>query len=61
VFRQEPLPPGHPLWNRPDVTVTPHVAGLTMPAATVDQIAAKIRRLERGEPVTGIVDDERGY
>lgn len=61
VFRAEPLPPEHPFWRRGDVTVTPHVSGPTDPAATVVQIADKIRRLERGEAVTGVVDRERGY
>lgn len=61
VFRREPLPPEHPFWTRPEITVTPHIAGLTVPAETVAQIAAKIRRMERGEPVTGMVDRARGY
>jgi len=61
VFRKEPLAPGHPFWNRPEIVVTPHVAGLTIADATVAQIASKIARLERGEPVTGVVDFTRGY
>lgn len=27
VFVEEPLPPDAPLWDRPDVLVTPHIAG----------------------------------
>jgi len=61
VFNQEPLPPSHPFWSRASITITPHVAGLTVPGETVDQIAGKIRALERGEPVTGVVDLARGY
>lgn len=61
VFREEPLPAAHPFWRRPEITVTPHVAGLTIPGETVTQIAGKIRALERGEPVTGVVDVARGY
>jgi glyoxylate/hydroxypyruvate reductase A len=61
VFHDEPLPPGHPFWARPPITVTPHVAGLTLPAPTVDQIAAKIRAMERGERVSGTVDFVQGY
>jgi glyoxylate/hydroxypyruvate reductase A len=61
VFRDEPLPPDHPFWVRPAVTITPHVAGLTLPGPTVDQIAAKIRAMERGERVSGVVDFARGY
>jgi glyoxylate/hydroxypyruvate reductase A len=61
VFRKEPLPPAHPFWQRPEITVTPHVSGLTIPDETVAQIAAKIRCLERGERVSGVVDYARGY
>ena len=61
VFREEPLPAAHPFWQRPQITVTPHVSGLTIPDETVAQIAGKVRALERGEPVTGVVDCERGY
>jgi phosphoglycerate dehydrogenase-like enzyme len=27
VFEQEPLPPEHPLWQMPNVLITPHMAG----------------------------------
>jgi glyoxylate/hydroxypyruvate reductase A len=29
VFRVEPLPPGHPFWSHPKITVTPHIAAPT--------------------------------
>lgn len=61
VFREEPLPASHPFWRRPEITITPHVSGLTIPDETVVQIAAKIRALERGERVSGVVDLARGY
>jgi len=61
VFRAEPLPPAHPFWHHPRVTVTPHVSAMTLVDESVAQIAAKIRRLERGLPVTGVVDRTRGY
>jgi glyoxylate/hydroxypyruvate reductase len=61
VFREEPLPPGHPYWQHPRVTLTPHVSAITLVGESAVQIAGKIRRLERGLPVTGIVDRERGY
>jgi glyoxylate/hydroxypyruvate reductase A len=61
VFREEPLPAAHPFWARPEITVTPHVSGLTIPDETVAQVADKIRALERGEAVSGVVDFVRGY
>jgi glyoxylate/hydroxypyruvate reductase A len=61
VFRKEPLPADHPFWRCPEIVVTPHISGLTVPDAAIAQIADKIMRLERGEPVTGVVALERGY
>jgi glyoxylate/hydroxypyruvate reductase A len=61
VFAPEPLAPTHPFWTHPRVAITPHVSGLTVPEDAVAQIAAKIRKFERGEPVTGLVDWTRGY
>ena len=61
VFRAEPLPPGHPFWHHPRIVLTPHTSAVTVVDDSIAQIAAKIRRLERGESVTGIVDRARGY
>jgi glyoxylate/hydroxypyruvate reductase A len=61
VFRQEPLPPDHPLWSHPKVRITPHVSAITVIGPSARQVAGKIRTLERGEPVSGIVDRSRGY
>lgn len=61
VFAQEPLPPGHPFWRHPRVRMTPHVAALTPHAVACRQVAEKIRQLEAGVPVGGVVDRARGY
>lgn len=61
VFRTEPLPEGHPFWNHPKLTITPHTSARTLREETIEQIAGKIRRLERGEPIAGVVDLQRGY
>jgi glyoxylate/hydroxypyruvate reductase A len=61
VFRDEPLPPQHPFWHHPRVVVTPHVSAVTLVKDSVEQIAAKIRRLEAGLPIAGVVDREHGY
>jgi glyoxylate/hydroxypyruvate reductase A len=61
VFAQEPLPAEHPYWRHPRVRITPHVAALTPYAIACGQVADKIRRLEAGEPVSGVVDRSRGY
>ena len=61
VFRQEPLPAGHPFWRHPKITITPHTAARTLRDESVAQIATKIARLERGESIAGIVDPQKGY
>lgn len=61
VFRTEPLPQDHPFWRHPKVTVTPHTSARTLRDETVAQVARKIRALERGEPIAGVVDRKRGY
>ncbi|MEP7206322.1 MAG: glyoxylate/hydroxypyruvate reductase A [Casimicrobiaceae bacterium] len=61
VFHQEPLPAEHPFWHHPGVVLTPHVSATTHVRTSAAQVAAKIRRLEAGEPVTGVVDRARGY
>jgi glyoxylate/hydroxypyruvate reductase A len=61
VFRQEPLPPAHPFWHHPRVTVTPHIAASTRPDSASRVIVENIRRGEAGEPFLHRVDRGRGY
>jgi glyoxylate/hydroxypyruvate reductase A len=61
VFRTEPLPPDHPYWAHPKVTVTPHIASETRPASAARVIAENIRRGEAGEPFLHLVDRKAGY
>lgn len=61
VFRVEPLPPDHPFWAHPRVTVTPHIAADTRPATAVTVLAENIRRDLAGLPLLHLVDRSRGY
>lgn len=61
VFRREPLPPDHPYWAHPDVTVTPHIASDTRPGTAARLVAENIRRSEAGEPLLHLVDRDLGY
>lgn len=61
VFDQEPLPPEHPFWQEPGITITPHISAITVQTESVRQITRKIAALERGENVAGLVDRNRGY
>ncbi|WP_210093309.1 glyoxylate/hydroxypyruvate reductase A [Ruegeria sp. HKCCSP346] len=61
VFRVEPLPPDHPYWSHPNVTVTPHIASETRPVTAAQVICENIRRGEAGEPFVHLVDRTLGY
>lgn len=63
VFHQEPLPANHPLWQLPNVFITPHIAGLT---PLYNQRVAMIfeenlRRYLAGKPLYNVVDKTQGY
>ncbi|MPQ93139.1 glyoxylate/hydroxypyruvate reductase A [Thioclava sp. JE_KL1] len=61
VFRVEPLPPEHPYWAHPHVTVTPHIAAESRAETASEVIAENIRRGEAGAPFLYLVDRSRGY
>jgi phosphoglycerate dehydrogenase-like enzyme len=53
VTDPEPLPPDHPLWDRPNALITPHMAG-DSPGATMRSwqlVGDQIRRFAVGEPL----------
>lgn len=61
VFRDEPLPPGHPFWDHPRILVTPHIAGTTNPVTAAPIVLDTIARFEAGRPLRHRVDPARGY
>lgn len=61
VFQTEPLPAEHAFWRHPKITVTPHASARTLRSESIAQIAGKIRALQRGEPIAGVVEPARGY
>jgi glyoxylate/hydroxypyruvate reductase A len=61
VFREEPLPPDHPFWTHPRITVVPHIAALTLPETAAVALVANLRRAIAGQPLRDVVDLEAGY
>ena len=61
VFAAEPLPPSHPFWRHPRVTVLPHAAALTDPRSAAQVAADNLRALAAGQPLAHLVDRARGY
>lgn len=63
VFEKEPLPETSPLWDMPNVLVTPHVSGSSpyYMSRAVDIFCNNLARYLRNEPLKNLVDRERGY
>jgi phosphoglycerate dehydrogenase-like enzyme len=58
VFEVEPLPPDHPLWDFPNVILTPHTAGYSSAIAGrhLSTLVENVRRFRCGEPLLNVVD-----
>lgn len=57
VSDPEPLPSDHPLWNAPNLLITPHVGGsvLGLTDRFVALLVAQLARFEAGEPLDNVV------
>ena len=63
VFEREPLPAESPLWEMPNVMITPHDAG-SSPRSHERFMAVFLENLRRyvaGEPLLNVVDKRAGY
>ncbi|MBQ2062370.1 MAG: D-2-hydroxyacid dehydrogenase [Oscillospiraceae bacterium] len=65
VMVPEPLPAGHPLWNTPNLLITPHISGNMSLGYTcdvdVDFFCQDLARFAQGLPLLRAVDRKRGY
>ncbi len=63
VFAREPLAADSPLWQLPNVLVTPHVSAVSPHywRREVDLIVENLRRYLSEEPLLNVVDKARGY
>ncbi|WP_144082900.1 D-2-hydroxyacid dehydrogenase [Salinispira pacifica] len=61
VFPKEPLQLQSPLWNREDVVITPHVAGLTGAEDALRVLFQRLEAVSRGDIREYVVDIPRGY
>jgi phosphoglycerate dehydrogenase-like enzyme len=63
VTNPEPLPPEHPLWQMPNVVITPHAAGGSplRQDRVVDLFCANLRRFLANQPLEGVIDKTTGY
>jgi phosphoglycerate dehydrogenase-like enzyme len=63
VTTPEPLPSDHPLWDCPNLVITPHNSGAApiRQVRLVAMLAENVRRYSNGLPLLNVVDKTRGY
>ncbi len=63
AFREEPLPPDSPFYDRPNVIVTPHTSWSSgrVLDRSVGLFCENLRRYSRGQPLLNVVDPAAGY
>ena len=63
VTRPEPPAPDSPLWDCPNLLLTPHTAGASprKERRVVEIFRDNIQRFQKGEPLVNLVDKTRGY
>ncbi|MBV9357704.1 MAG: D-2-hydroxyacid dehydrogenase [Chloroflexi bacterium] len=63
VFEVEPLPSDHPLWDAPNVLLTPHTAGYGpyLDDRRQEILEDNARRFAAGQPLRNVVDKARWF
>ena len=63
TFREEPLPPTSPLYDLPNVILTPHTSWSSTRVLdrSVDLFCDNLRRFAAGEALVNVVDPDAGY
>lgn len=63
VVEKEPLSPESPLWDAPNLILTPHRAGASQhrPGKIVQFFQEQLTRYLTGQPVLNVIDKRRGF
>jgi phosphoglycerate dehydrogenase-like enzyme len=61
AMKEEPLPQESPLWDCPNLIVTSHISGPSLPEDMVAIFKENFRRFLRKEPLIGLIDFSRGF
>jgi D-3-phosphoglycerate dehydrogenase len=63
VTEVEPLPTDSPLWEMPNVIITPHVGAQSRRRVddTTDLVCENLRRYFAGQPLLHVVDKQLGF
>jgi len=63
VTEIEPLPEESPLWDAPNLVITPHIAGdsIEKERRCVEILRENLQRYANGETLVNVIDKQRGY
>ncbi len=63
VAPREPLPADSPLWDMPNVVMTPHTAGASQfrVRRNIERFTSNLQRFIEGRPLEGMIDKRLGY
>jgi glyoxylate/hydroxypyruvate reductase A len=61
VFETEPLPADDPLWTLPNVVITPHISGPSVPGEIAPVFNDNLKRYLASRRLRFVVDRSRGY
>ena len=61
TFAREPLPPDHPFWREPRITITPHIASRTDLGVVARQTLENLSQIDQGRRPAATIDPDRGY
>jgi glyoxylate/hydroxypyruvate reductase len=61
VFSQEPLPEENPLWDHPNIHITPHISAVTTPDEAVACFIETLYKIEENKQLLNKVDVKKGY
>jgi phosphoglycerate dehydrogenase-like enzyme len=63
VYAETPLPPNNPLFDLPNVILTPHMSGVSQGyyERVMDLFCGNLRRYLAGEPLVNVVNKQSGY
>jgi len=61
VFEPEPLPEESPLWDHPDVLISPHISSVTLDFQVADVFGENFDRFVQEQPLKYVLDWTKGY
>ncbi|WEK07652.1 MAG: glyoxylate/hydroxypyruvate reductase A [Candidatus Pseudomonas colombiensis] len=61
VVQEEPAPEQHPFWQHPNIWLTPHIGAVTLPESAFAPLLDNLRRHQRGQTMSGVIEKHQGY